>query len=231
MTRWKYAIAHFFGRLVKALAIRTPVLHADRLDLPGGFVVAPTHESHFEPVIVSAMSQRKIDWMARREFFRHPLAGWALRFFDTFPVQRFGVPVRAIREAVRRIGEGRIVGIFPEGGCARGADSCTRSGKIKLGACVIAIHAKVPIVPVVLVNTHCLVEVGPWIPFGRAKVWVNFGMPIYPPAGLKGRAARRVMGEELKRAYRELYQEMCESFDMPQGHVDNYRDPAIQRTI
>lgn len=231
MSVMNYRAACVVGRIIKALAIRTPTLHAERIDMPGGFVVAPTHESHLEPVLLSAMVRRKVDWMARLEFYKHPIGAWLLGLFDAFPVNRFGVPVRAIREAVCRAQRGEVVGIFPEGGCARGANSCTRGGKIKLGACVIAIHANVPIVPVVMVNTHSLVEVGPWIPFGRARVWVNFGKPIHPPAGLKGRAARRAMGEQLKQAYCELYRELRETFDLPQTHVEDYRDPAVLRTI
>lgn len=231
MGDWNYRAARILTRLIKALAVRTPTLHTRRMDLPGAFILAPTHESHLEPVILSTMLDRHIDWMARLEFYKHPLGAWALRLFNAFPVNRFGVPVRAIREAVRRLGEGRVVGIFPEGGCARGAASCTRGGKIKLGACVIAIRANVPIVPVVLVNTHSLVNIAPWLPFGRAKVWVSFGQPIYPPAGLKRREARRVMGEQLRQAYCDLYREMTQTFDLPRVHVDSFRDPAVLRTM
>jgi 1-acyl-sn-glycerol-3-phosphate acyltransferase len=214
MSHLNYVACRFAGRFIKALAIRTPTLHRNRFDLPGPFIVAPTHESHLEPVLLSAMVDRKIDWMARLEFYKHPIAAWALEQVDCFPVNRFGVPVRAIRTAIDRLGRGKTIGIFPEGGCARGAESCTRGGPIKLGACVIALHANVPIVPVVMVNTHCLVNVGPWIPFGRATVWVNFGRPIYPPQGLPRRHARVTMGEELKRAYVELYRELQVEFDL-----------------
>jgi hypothetical protein len=45
-------------------------------------------------------------------------------------------------------------------------------------------------------------------------VWVNFGQPVYPPTGLPRRQARVVMGEQLKRAYMELYRELRSEFGL-----------------
>ena len=61
----------------------------------GGYILAPTHISHLEPFILSVIVKRKIDWMARVEFFRWRLFRWCLYRFDAFPVNRFGVPVSA----------------------------------------------------------------------------------------------------------------------------------------
>jgi 1-acyl-sn-glycerol-3-phosphate acyltransferase len=165
--------------------------------------------------------RRPIDWMARLEFYRNRLAALALRAMEAFPVDRFGVPVGAIRTAVGRARAGRVVGIFPEGGVAQGPDSVMCGGPIKLGACVIALRAGVPIVPVAVLGTKQLTRVRPWIPFPGRQItlWVMFGRPIHPPAGpVSRRAARLEMGERLRQEYLAVYQELCASQQVPQQH-------------
>src|SRR5688500_19406824 len=51
--------------------------------------------------VLTALVRRKIDWMARVEFYKYRIGAWALYAMDCFPVNRFGVPVSAIRTAVR----------------------------------------------------------------------------------------------------------------------------------
>ena len=113
----------------------------------GGYILAVSHISHLEPFIATSLVKRKIDWMARVEFYRWRIFRPFLRAFDTFPVNRFGVPVSSIRTAINRAKSGRVVGIFPEGGVVQGKDSACRGGPIKRGACLVAMRANVPIVP------------------------------------------------------------------------------------
>jgi 1-acyl-sn-glycerol-3-phosphate acyltransferase len=219
MSHLNYVLGRVVTRVIRALVVKSPTLHRERFDLPGGFIVAPTHESHLEPILLSTVVDRKIDWMARLEFYKYSWSRWLLARFDAFPVNRFGVPVRAIRTAIHRLGKGRVIGIFPEGGVARGQNACTRGGRIKLGCCLIAVHADVPIVPVVMVGTYVLTRIAPWLPFRRATVWFNYGQPIYPPKGMSRRQARLAMGEQLRRAYIELYRELCETYGLNDSPV------------
>lgn len=176
---------------------------------PGGFVLACSHLGNLEPPIVGTVAWRKIDWMSRIEFFRHPLASRALYALDAFPVKRFSVSVESIRTAVQRAKAGRIIGVFPEGGVTLGMDSVVRGGPIKKGACVIANRAGVPILPVVVVGTDKLSGVGPWLPFKRARAWVIFGRPIRPHVGKPRKAARDALARELQAEFQAIYQELC----------------------
>jgi 1-acyl-sn-glycerol-3-phosphate acyltransferase len=126
------------------------------------------------------------------------------------------VPVRAIRTAIERARSGRVVGIFPEGGVTCGDDSACRGGPIKRGVCLVSMRADVPIIPCVMIGTHTLKEIDPWIPFRRAKIWVAFGPPIEPvrdPSNHK--AARAIMAQQLSDAFRSLYLELCERYNIP----------------
>ena len=130
---------------------------------------------------------------------------------NTIPVDRFGVPVKAIRSAIARARQDRVVGIYPEGGVAVAKVSMLFGGTFKRGACTVALRAGVPIVPVVMVGTQMMNAVKPWLPFRRARVFVNYGHPIFPKS-LHGRKTHRQMRIELadqlaiafQAAYREL---------------------------
>jgi len=216
MSRFVYQFGRWVGRAIGFQTMQIKLLHAERFDQPGGYVLACTHLSHLEPAIVSSLMRRKIDWMARIEFYRYRVMAAFLRSVGAFPVNRFGVPVKAIRSGIHRAQTGRIVGIFPEGGVVSGGESVLLGGSIKLGACVIAIRAGVPIVPVVVLGTPQLVRVSPWIPWRRIKLRLAFGAPIYPPTqSTSRRKARREMGEQLRSAYRALYAELCDAFEIP----------------
>jgi 1-acyl-sn-glycerol-3-phosphate acyltransferase len=78
-------------------------------------------------------------------------------------------------------------------------------------------RADVPIVPCVLLGTHELNFVEPWLPFRRATLWVAFGDPIEPVRDAAShKAGRAVMAERLTDAFRSLYRELCERYNIPE---------------
>jgi 1-acyl-sn-glycerol-3-phosphate acyltransferase len=189
-------------------------------------VLCCTHLSHLEPVIVSSLLRRRVEWMSRIEFYKYKVGAWALDALGAFRVKRQGVPVTAMRTAIRRAREGCIVGIFPEGGVVKGAESACRGGAIKRGACMAACEAGVPIVPVVVLGTDRLNEVKPWLPFKHGKVWVIFGSPIPPRPAPGGRANARVrkaereaMARELSAEYVRLAGVLRERFGLGEGAI------------
>jgi 1-acyl-sn-glycerol-3-phosphate acyltransferase len=199
-------------RFVMAQTIRPVVLHRGRGHRPAPFVLACTHVGNLEPVIINCLLNRKIDWMARTEFYRDPRAAALLDMVDAFSVNRQGVPVRAVRTAICRLGMGRVVGIFPEGGVQVGPNAAFRGGTIKAGACVIARRARVPVLPVVVLGTDKLRGIDPWLPMRRGQIWVNFGRLIFPVMNEpRRRKARQIMARNLQREFVRTYQELLDT--------------------
>ncbi|HEV7299525.1 MAG TPA: lysophospholipid acyltransferase family protein [Tepidisphaeraceae bacterium] len=216
-----YRIGCYLSAFIKQQCIRETVLHRDRLNLPGPFLLACTHLSHIEPMIMSPMVKRPIHWMARIEFYRNRFLGPLLRNTGTFCVNRQGVPVQAIRTAIGLAKAGKIVGIFPEGGCRKGKQLAFRGGKIKGGTSAISLQAQVPIIPVAIVGTDRMTDVERWLPGKYGQVWVAIGEPIYPPprpTRTQRRAARHALTEQLEQTYVALYQEILETT----GLTDDY---------
>jgi 1-acyl-sn-glycerol-3-phosphate acyltransferase len=78
-------------------------------------------------------------------------------------------------------------------------------------------RAGVPIVPCVLLGTHELNAVEPWLPFRRATIWVAFGPPIEPVRDAPNhKAGRAIMSQQLSDAFAGLYRELCERYEIPE---------------
>lgn len=181
----------------------------------GGYVLAVTHLSHLEPFFSSALSPRPIDWITRKEFFCGPPINWFLYGLNAIRVDRQGRPVSTIRTAIQRVKQGRVVGIFPEGGVRRGQHSALRGAMIKKGCCSISIRGGVPIVPCIMLGTDKLNAVKPWLPFRRAKVWIAYGDPIHPPADARStRATREELAAELRASFTALYARLRERYQI-----------------
>ena len=214
-----YRIGRAVLRAVRFQTLRIKTLRLEITDRPGGYVLAPTHISHLEPFILTMAMNRHVDWMARIEFYGRWWTTVFLNRAGAFPVRRQGVPVSTIRTAIHRLQSGRVVGIFPEGGVAVGIDSLCRGAPMKRGACLVAYRSNVPVVPCVVIGTHRLNEVGPWIPFRRARLWIAFGEPVWPDRTLKPRAARASMASILELTYQSLYREMGVTFGLDERSI------------
>ncbi len=215
MGQYFYTAAKFLGRWLYALSIQGKTIRPKLAERPGGYVLACTHFSHVEPFAVSTIVRRRIDWMTRIEFYRCKPVAWLLHALDAFPVNRFGVPVSAIRTAVARGRSGRVVGIFPEGGVVTGMNSACRGGGIKRGVCMVSMRADIPIVPCVIVGTPELTKIEPWLPFRRAKVWFAFGEAIHPVHNAPNhKAGREIMARQLSAAFASLYEELLKRYDI-----------------
>src|SRR5712675_2197431 len=129
------------------------VVGRENANRAGGILLAANHISHFDPFIVSSVVRRKIDWMAMAEFFRFPVLGFLLHAVDAFPAARDRAELETIRAAIKRLKNGRIVGIFPEGGIRDGARSLLEGAPLRPGAATLAQIAGVPIVPCVILGS------------------------------------------------------------------------------
>src|SRR5467141_875626 len=89
--------AALFMKLLFGYSSRIYVTGSEHVNRAGGFLLASNHVSHFDPLIISSVVRRKIDWMAMAEFFPLSLLGTLLRAVDAFPADRH----RADRTTIR----------------------------------------------------------------------------------------------------------------------------------
>ncbi len=183
----------------------------------GGLLVAVSHVSHLDPIVVSALLRRRISWVSRAEFYQQWFMRAVLYHGGAFQVDRKGQALPTIREGLRRLKRGEAVGIFPEGELMRGENSVLRGAGIKHGVCLLAARSGKPVWPVVVVGTDRLKNLEPWLPAKRGRLWVHIGKPIYAEIGGNNRQDRAVFAERLVAEYVRLYAEMRVNFELPES--------------
>ena len=232
-----YRAGKLLVRLVFSCVARVHVIGRENSGRSGGFLLAANHISHFDPFLIGLAVRRKIDWMTMAEFFRPRLVGLLLHSIDAFPAERDRADLRTIRTAIERLKNGRVVGIFPEGGIRDGARSLLEGAPLRAGAATLAQIAGVPIVPCMILGSDRLYSKKQWLPFRRTPVWIGFGKPISNfPELQKSQARERIQSElaaGFKNIYAELRQEFCLTPDdlphSPQQRMEPRRHPERSR--
>ena len=169
----------FFGGFV-----RMRVRGREHCPRTGPFLLAANHLSPFDPFLLTLATRRWIDWVAMVELYRRPAAAWYWDALAAIPVDRARVSRAAAVTILKRLADGRVVGIFPEGGIRTREQSVLAGGGIHAGACRLALAVGVPLVPVAIVGSETMTGVRGWLWPRRAfKVDVIFGAPLAAPAG------------------------------------------------
>ena len=92
------------------------VLTPSPLPRQGPAIVVCNHISPIDPILIqSACTYRVICWMMAKEYMELPVLGRVFKMLEVIPVDRGTRETGPLRTAFRRLHEGRILGIFPEG--------------------------------------------------------------------------------------------------------------------
>src|SRR5256886_4992618 len=218
---------HWMANRAASLSMRLPFGYSSRVHVvgfenverAGGFLLASNHISHFDPVMISSLVRRKIDWMAMAEFFPMPIIGPFLRAVDAFPAARDRADRKTIRTAMERLKDGRIVGVFPEGGIRDGARSLLGGAPLRAGVSTLAHLAGVPIVPCVILGSDRLYAKRNWLPLRRTRVWIAFGQAISHFPELEKSVARARIEQELADGFQRLYAELRRKFQLTRNDL------------
>jgi 1-acyl-sn-glycerol-3-phosphate acyltransferase len=142
---------------------------------PGGGLLLINHQSYVDPLLVGLPLRRPVSYLARDSLFRVPVLGTFLRLVYVMPINREAAGTESIREGIRRMRHGFLVGIFPEG--TRSTDG--RMGELKPGFVALVRRAGVPVYPVGIAGAYdALPRKAKWL---RPKpLRVVFGEPFGP---------------------------------------------------
>jgi 1-acyl-sn-glycerol-3-phosphate acyltransferase len=111
----------------------------------GPVLLIANHTCSADPAFLQACARRPMSFLIAEEYFKIPLANRLFRYMQSVPVARSGNDMTSVRTALRRLEDGRIVCIFPEGslsGAGRG-----RMRTAKRGAAYLALRSGVPVYP------------------------------------------------------------------------------------
>ncbi|HOO36851.1 MAG TPA: lysophospholipid acyltransferase family protein [Deltaproteobacteria bacterium] len=87
----------------------------DNIPEHGSAVLLSNHTSFLDSIILGVFPRRNIWFMAKNSQYKGAFLTWALRHLRSFPVRRYTIDAQAVRNAIRIVQQGHILGIFPEG--------------------------------------------------------------------------------------------------------------------
>ncbi len=206
-----YNVVHAIGSAIFCGTSRPTILHRERANRPSAFILASTHLSPFDVPLLMRHSPRKLDFVSIVEVFRHPFVAWFYGSMNAFPLDRSRPDSPTVRIILDRLARGRVVAMFPEGNIRRMEDSVLTGGRMRPGAARLAQMANVPVMPAVVVNADVYKKIGSWLPLRRIRYGVIFGEPILIRTDLEKNEAAKVLEDELKAAFGQLYRELTEA--------------------
>ena len=157
-----------FGRaLIKLLNLILYNIHVEgeeNIPETGGVVLCPNHISNYDPLAVATHMKRQVHFMAKAELYKNFIVRKVLLAVGTIPVDRGKVSLETLKESLRVLKNGEILGIFPEGTRVKNGER----RKPMEGFVVFALKTKSPILPVHIEGEYKF----------RGKINIKFGKPI-----------------------------------------------------
>ena len=127
-------------------------------------IICGNHKSNLDPVAISAIFERQIFWMAKKELFENKFFGGFLTKLGAFPIDREGNDLAAIKKSLKILKNEDVLGIFPEGTRVKEADYT----RIKSGIALIAQKTNSRVLPVYIE--------GDYKPFRKTRIY--FRKPV-----------------------------------------------------
>jgi 1-acyl-sn-glycerol-3-phosphate acyltransferase len=222
------------------LLARTEIVGTENVPTSGGAILASNHLSVLDSFYLPLNLDRPVTFAAKSEYFtgKRPtdrIVGAYLRATKQLSVDRAGA--RAAQEmleaALALLQGGALFGIYPEG--TRSPDGRLYRGRTGIGW--LALHARVPVIPVAMIGTDRILAPGRRVPRpGRIKIKV--GEPLVfeeyadQPAGARQRRAvtdrvmesiRELSGQEFVPMYASVRKEQIAAANGAPGQPD--QDP------
>lgn len=191
------------------LLARTEITGAEHVPATGAAILASNHVSILDSFYLPLVLDRPVTFAAKSEYFtgKRPtdrIIGTYLKATKQLSVDRAGARAAQdmLEAALGLLNGGALFGIYPEG--TRSPDGRLYRGRTGVGW--LALHAKVPVIPVAMLGTERMLPPGQRIPRpGRVKILVGepllFDEYFDQPAGAR---QRRAVTDRVMSAIREL---------------------------
>lgn len=201
------------------LLFRPKVKGLRHVPATGPVIIASNHLSFSDSIFMPLVVPRKVTFLAKSEYFTSPGPKGLLKkltfiALGQVPVDRSGGrrSEAALITGLKVLGEGKCLGIYPEG--TRSPDG--RLYKGRTGIARLAIESGCPVIPVAMFNTEKIQPTGTVIP-KVMRVKMYFGEPMYFDGDSSDLAYLRIVTDKIMDAIQEM---------SGQEYVDTYATKA-----
>jgi 1-acyl-sn-glycerol-3-phosphate acyltransferase len=185
----------------------------------GPLILASNHLSFSDSIFMPLVVPRKVTFLAKSEYFTSPgpkgfIKKLTFIALGQVPVDRTGGrrSEAALITGLEVLGEGKCLGIYPEG--TRSPDA--RLYKARTGIARLAIESGAPVIPVAMFNTDKIQPTGKVIP-KVMRVGMTFGEPMYFEGDSRDPAHLREVADTIMKRIQQL---------SGQEYVDEYATKA-----
>jgi len=189
MKKSTHRIFRFIVRLILGFIARVEIVGFENMPA-GGFVIAANHIGRLDAALAYYVLDRPdIIMVVAEKYEKYAFFRWLVKLTNGMFVDRYNADIHAIRETLRRLQQGQVFTITPEG-------TRSRSGNLieaKPGGIYLAWKAGVPVLPVALTGTEDALVAKRLKRFKRLDIKVVAGQPFTLPQEVKVRDRVAVM--------------------------------------
>jgi 1-acyl-sn-glycerol-3-phosphate acyltransferase len=198
---WFWQFCKMLARPIATFGFRLRVHGRHHVPATGGVLLVANHQSYLDPVMIGLMLHRPMCYLAKSELFENNrFFAWLIRSLNAFPVKQGAGDVGAVKEMLKRLGEGWMLTMFPEGSRTENG----QIGPIEKGVALVLrrADADVACVPVAIEGSY-----DAW-PKGRKfprpyPIDVLFGPPLRLEK-LKGEQITQLIDRTLRQMLEEV---------------------------
>ncbi len=169
-----YWPAYLIIKVINPFFFPLTIKGRENIPAKGAFIVASNHLSHLDPPLVSFAVGRPIYHIAKKSLFANKIFGWLLYGLGSFPIERQGSDIGAMRECLRKLKAGQPLALFPTGTRVVGEEKIAP----KSGVGFLGVKAGVPVIPMKIVGTDLVLPKGSK-KIHKQPVSIAIGKPLY----------------------------------------------------
>jgi 1-acyl-sn-glycerol-3-phosphate acyltransferase len=202
----RFVVAAFKAvtRILTKTYIRLHVEGLENVPDEGACIIITNHLSGLDPFLIGIPIDRTLYCLAKVELYQNALFTWILNSLGYIPLDRGSTDIASMRIVLRLLRNGEAIGISPEG-------TRSETGEMQPftdGATKLALHARVPILPVSVYGTRELMPPGTY-GFRPGRVYIKIGELF----DLSDAYGKPMTPELLEESTAILYQKVAELFE------------------
>lgn len=162
------------------LIFRPWVRGIENIPASGAAILASNHLSFSDSIFLPLQSRRPVVFLAKSDYFtgkgiKGALTRWFFTATGQLPIDRSGgkASEASLNTGLKVLSQGSVLGIYPEG--TRSPDGRLYRGRTGIARMVL--EAKVPVIPVAMIDTEKVQPIGRRLPRVR-RIGIIVGKPL-----------------------------------------------------